>query len=244
MIFKHHGIVALPAPLYFVHEEPEKFAVTINGHRLDTSTCEPWIDIAFHKIRIPDEFPLCGKNEIILKTLYKENSNLEAVYLLGDFSVQLSGTVRQLASRNKQVNIGDLCPQGFPFYSGKITYHVPLPEGTSRLRLPGFGGACAKVNGQVLGWDPFEADISDCHGNVDVEVILTRKNTFGPLHDTVQGRINTIPDHWLTEGNDFSPAPIFIPSGLLAAPVLKHMQTKIRSIRTGGSNEYELYESM
>jgi len=74
-------------------------------------------------------------------------------------------------------------PQGFPFYSGSILYTVPLPEGARKMRLPKIGGACAKVGEQILGWDPFEADLSSHDQEVEVEVILTRRNTFGPLHD-------------------------------------------------------------
>lgn len=222
-------IETLPAWIELVMEEPENFTVAINGHSLDMGVSNPpvtakpscedgWIDIAFHRVRVPGDFLMVGKNVIILKTRYRENSNLEAIYLLGDFGVQLAGAVRKIVSRIGKLALGDICPQGLPFYSGKITYKVPLPEGAKRLRLPEFGGACAKVNGQILGWDPFEADVSDCNGAVNVKIILTRRNTFGPLHDSVRNRPWNSPDHWLTEGEEFSPAPCLIPAGLLAKP--------------------------
>ena len=198
---------------------PENFSVETNGHSLDLKGSKPWIDIAFQRVRIPDGFVRSGKNEIILKTRYKENSNLEAIYLLGDFGVQLAGAVRKIVPMIGKLAIGDICPQGLPFYSGRITYKVPLPEGARRLRLPEFGGACAKVNGQVLGWDPFEAEVS---GPVtEVEITLTRRNTFGPLHDTVKNRPWNGPDHWLTDGAEFSPEPVLIPSGMLSPPVVQ-----------------------
>jgi hypothetical protein len=220
-------IEVMPEWIDLVLEEPEAFSVEINGQPLNTSGSEMpvtpkltgeggWIDIAFHRVRIPAGFPKLGKNEIVLKTVYKENSNLEAIYLLGDFGVQLRGVQRMLVPRIGKLDVGDICPQGFPFYSGAITYRVPLPEGAQRLRLPSFGGACAKVGGQVIGWDPFEADVSG--DAVEVEIILTRRNTFGPLHDVVKGRMHNGPDHWLTEGVDFSPQPVVIPSGLLSSP--------------------------
>jgi hypothetical protein len=209
-------IEAMPEWIELVLEEPENFTVAINGRPLDLSVSKPWIDIAFHRIRIPADVPMLGKNEIVLKTLYKENSNLEAVYLLGDFGVQLDRAVRKIVPRIGRIEVGDICSQGFPFYSGAITYRVPLPKGATRLRLPNIGGACAKVNGQILGWDPFAADVS-CDV-AEVEIILTRRNTFGPLHDAVKGRMHNGPDHWLTEGHDFSPAPVSIPAGMLSAP--------------------------
>lgn len=120
-----------------------------------------------------------------------------------------------------KVEVGDLCRQGFSFYSGAITYHIPISGNADRLKLPNIGAACAKVNGQVLAWDPFEADISEIDESVDVELVLTRRNTFGPLHDIAEGRIHNGPDHWLTEGDEFEPNPVLIPSGLLSFPLFE-----------------------
>ncbi|MDF7824515.1 glycosyl hydrolase [Pontiellaceae bacterium B12227] len=210
-------IDTVPDQIDLVIEEPENFTVEFNGRPLDLNVSEPWIDIAFHRIRLPQDLPIIGKNEITLKTRYKENSNLEAVYLLGDFGVQLDGTVRKIIPKVGKIRIGDLCTQGFPFYSGAITYRIPLPAGAKTIRLPDFGGAYAKVGGKVLGWDPYEAEVSG--ESVDVEIVLTRRNTFGPLHDAVPDRIHNGPDHWLTEGPEFSRNPVLIPSGLLAPPL-------------------------
>jgi len=212
-------IGAMPEWIDLVIEEPENFSVEINGHPLDLSSSDTWIDIAFHRIRLPVDVLQGGKNEIVLKTLYKENSNIEQVYLLGEFGVQLDGIRRTLIPRAEKVGVGDLCKQGFPFYSGAITYSLPLPEGAKRLKLPLIGAACAKVNGQVLGWDPFEANVSDCGRTVDLELVLTRRNTFGPLHDAVNTRQHNGPDHWLTEGDDFSEDCILIESGLVENPL-------------------------
>jgi hypothetical protein len=213
-------IETMPEGIDLVIEEPENFTVEMNGQKLDVSGAQQWIDIAFHRIRIPLELLVYGKNSIVLKTVYKESSNLEAIYLLGDFGVQLDGTVRRIVPKVGKIEIGDLCLQGFPFYSGAVTYHLPLPTGASRLRLPSIGGACAKVNGQMLGWDPFEADVDACDGAVDVEVILSRRNTFGPLHDAVKVRRHNGPDHWMTEGSEYTSECVFVPSGLLAGALV------------------------
>ena len=209
-------IEAMPGWVDLVIEEPENFSVEVNGHPLDLACSERWIDIAFHRIRISSGFLQAGGNQITLKTRYTENSNLEAVYLLGEFGVQLNGLKRTLVPNIETLDVGDICPQGFPFYSGTITYKVPVPEQATRIRLPEIAGACAKVGEQVLGWDPFEAEVS---GDVaEVEIVLSRRNTFGPLHDAEKERYWNWPGHWITEGDEFEPNPVLIPSGLLAAP--------------------------
>ncbi|MCF7817714.1 MAG: hypothetical protein K9M54_07515 [Kiritimatiellales bacterium] len=214
-------IEAMPGTLDLVIEEPENFTVEINGRALNLAgKSGDWIDIVFHRLRIPHDVLKPGRNDIVLKTLYKENSNLEAVYLLGNFGVRLDGVVRKLVPMPGKVETGDLCPQGLPFYSGAITYRIPLPSGAQRLRLPLIGGACAKVNGQVLGWDPFEADVSTSPSPVDVEIVLTRRNTFGPLHDAIPGRQWIGPGNFVTEGAEYSDECIMVASGLLNNPVV------------------------
>jgi hypothetical protein len=206
-------VETMPEWIDLVIEEPENFSVEVNGNRLDLSDSEIWIDIAFHRVRIPSSFLQNGGNSILLKTRYTEKSNLEAIYLLGEFGVQLDGTVRKIVPMAEKLEIGDLCPQGFPFYSGAVTYHVPLPSNARKIRLGEIGGACAQVGGRVLGWDPFEAEVSG--ESVDVEVVLTRRNTFGPLHDAVSNRSRIGPMHFVTEGREWSDECTFVPSGLL-----------------------------
>ncbi len=208
-------IADMPEWIDLVLEEPENFSVEINGHPLDLTGTEGWIDIAFHRIRIPSSFLQNGVNAVLLKTRYTEKSNLEAIYLLGNFGVQLDGTVRQIVPMVGKLETGDLCAQGLPFYSGAVRYRVPLPQGARKIRLPEIGGACAKVNGRILGWDPFEAEVSGAEGFADVEVVLTRRNTFGPLHDAVRDRYWVGPQHFITEGEEWIGDCVFEPSGLL-----------------------------
>ncbi|WDE97173.1 glycosyl hydrolase [Lentisphaera profundi] len=213
-----------------VLEEVDKFQVFVNGVALDTSHTERWIDIAFQRLKIPHDLLRQGQNTISLKTIYSEMSNVEAIYLVGDFGVALKGIQRQLIPLVDKVKIGDLCEQGFPFYSGSFSYLVPVPAGSEKLRLPQIAGACAKVKGQVLGWDPFIAELDGKEELLEVEVILTRRNTFGPLHDAVEGRYWVGPQHFTTEGDEWSDPCIFVASGLLAAPVIylnQKQETKI-----------------
>ena len=213
-------IEAMPEWVDLVIEEPESFTVEVNGELLNPAwRSGEWVDITFHRGRIPQEQLCKGANEIVLRTRYTGNSSLEAIYLLGEFGVRLDGVQRSLVPLAKQVEVGDLCAQGLPFYSGRIIYEVPVPENSTRLELPGIGAACAVVNDQALGWDPFEADISDCGARVDVELVLTRRNTFGPLHDPIPNRPYVAPDSFVTEGDEFTSECVFVETGLLVAPL-------------------------
>ena len=213
-------IAAMPGWIDLVIEELEGLGVEINGHPMDGSSSESWIDIFFHRIRIPADVLRIEKNEIMLKTHYTGSSYFDAVYLLGEFGVQLYGIRRVLVPMVGQVGAGDLCEQGFPFYSGAVTYSLPVPANTRQIRLPRFGAVCARINGQALGWEePFEVDVSGCGERVEVELVLTRRNTFGPLHDAAQNRFYNGPDRWFTEGDEFSTECILLESGLIEGAV-------------------------
>jgi len=73
----------------------------------------------------------------------------------------------------------------------------------------------------MLAWDPYEVDVSDAIDgsmSLDLHVYLTRRNTFGPLHQVPREAPSYGPGNWVTEGQAFSPAHVLWPSGLLEAP--------------------------
>lgn len=97
------------------------------------------------------------------------------------------------------------------------------------MEIPAFGGACLNLilsEGKskkkiTLGWAPYRL-LLEGERHAELEVVLTRRNTFGPLHDNVPDRTHNGPDHWLTEGEFFIREPQFVPSGLLLSPEVSY----------------------
>ena len=82
--------------------------------------------------------------------------NLEAIYLLGSFTVSLTGDVPVLKTLPDRLAPGDITVQGLPFYSGVITYLIPAPQISPSssddrylLTLPALSAACAKIRSGV-----------------------------------------------------------------------------------------------
>ena len=76
----------------------------------------------------------------------------------------------------------------------------------------------------MIAWQPYEADITNdinMNGEVTIEVVLTRRNTFGPLHQLPVKASAYGPFSFVTEGDEFSKDYILINSGLLKEPVIK-----------------------
>lgn len=81
----------------------------------------------------------------------------------------------------------------------------------------------------VIAWDPWEARLPERalpEGVVELHVYLTRRNTFGPLHQVPREAPSYGPWNWITEGDHFSEAYMLWPAGLLSPP-------EIRTVKQG-----------
>lgn len=152
-----------------------------------------WIDICFDVIPISKELLVKGKNSITLEYDFYESSNVEAIYLLGDFGVSLNKTEKTITKLPDKIGFGDLSEFGLPFYSGEITYNLQsdIKEGGIVKLDSMYGAALAKVNDAIVAFRPFEA-YAETLENVAVTLVLTRKNTFELLCDE-NGEYNLLP---------------------------------------------------
>jgi hypothetical protein len=104
-----------------------------------------------------------------------------------------------------------------------------LPKGKEAvLQLPEFFSAMANVwsdgcERRMIGWQPFEANITgDIAKNksLSLELVLNRRNTFGPLHQVPKRSAGYGPPNWITGGAGWSDNYQLYPTGLLQAPII------------------------
>jgi len=214
-------------PIELVLENPGAFRVAINGTPLPTPPGGPWwIDIALRRFPVPPGAMKLGRNEIALSCEFRADLNLEAIYLLGNFGVDTGTAVATLGRLPDKLLPAPLSGQGLPFYSGAVTYRLGiLPRAAAGpkclLRFPAFGAALLKVNGRVCAFPPYEVDIAlpiDSGEEIKVEAVLTRRNTFGPLHQIPLLPASYGPPSWVTTGEAFTADYQLVPSGILRAP--------------------------
>ena len=164
---------------------------------------------------------------------FMRTTNIEALYLVGDFGVRLDGHKRTLTESSPLMGCKNYAEYGMPFYSGNLTFSV-APEmfadvlGDSAetadlivLTPKDFTGACVKVSvgkrTDVLGWDPYEADVTEAYRRgltIKVTVFGTRANLFGPLHETNRPAPSCGPGNFVTDGEHFTEDYSLINSGL------------------------------
>ncbi len=213
--------------VFLAVERPGQFRIVLNDREIANAPQDWWVDIAFQKVPIPKDALKIGRNLLRLGVDFYQHTNLEAVYLLGDFGVRVESHQAILISRPAKLNIGDITLQGFPFYGGAIVYQAELPSNSHvdtvmELGVNRFEAACLKVRGKnrdaIIAFKPWRTEISPdmmANGMLDLEVILTRRNTFGPLHQIPLRAPGYGPGNWITEGEAFSLDYKLYPAGIL-----------------------------
>lgn len=228
---------ALPeGPVHLLMEQISQWKIKLNGKPVSTVRDDGWfIDPCFRKVELPAKSLKTGENVLEFSTTFRQELDIEAIYLLGDFGIYDAGTKTPVIDRlPATLHLGDVCMQGLPFYTGRIRYQVPVPVGARVLSLPSFGGAVVTIrNGSdkesILAFPPYATELEAGPGGMlSLDVHLTRRNLFGPLHIVPKELSHTGPSQFRSvvgpffEGTrdkpGYSVIPQLYPSGLLKAP--------------------------
>lgn len=214
----------VPLAIDLLLEQPERWSVRLNSTPCALPATPNWfIDLCLKRMPLPPDALRLGRNELVLTTCLAEDTQLEAVYLLGAFGVR-SGEIPVLAALPERLAVGDITDQGLPHYGGAVTYLLPPPKAAATLEIPSFSGACLKLRsdledpGRILGFSPYVVPVAPSTESLRLDVFLTRQNMFGPLHRLPLRQTFTGPESFRTTGAAWSDAPRLYPSGLLAAP--------------------------
>lgn len=185
------------AGLKAVVERPELFRVFVNDHEVKALPGEWWLDRAFGVFPVGAHV-VSGKNRITVKARpFTIHSELEPVYLLGDF--RLTAATRGFELHPPApLAAGSWKAQGWPFYGAGVRYRKTFsvqpgePRPVYRLKLGSWLGATAEifVGGKRVGtaaFAPYEVDLTEAlapgPNEVSVVVYGTLKNTLGPFHN-------------------------------------------------------------
>lgn len=172
-----------------VAERAEEFEISVNGVLLDQSRKGWYLDRSFHTVPVPEVRP--GYNEIRLCCAYRNDMELENLYLIGDFSVS---PLRRLGGPVKELAIGDWCRQGLYHYSGSVTYHYHFlwnGKGDQILLMMELAAVCVRVlvNGSSINvpWiygEPVNMTeyLQPGENEIKIELTGSPRNMLGPFH--------------------------------------------------------------
>lgn len=217
------NVITVPDKIALVMEGMEDVrSVKVNGCALSLESRGRWLDICFSELEIPSGIVTEGKNIVAVEMDYYRTGGIEAAYLLGDFGVEVNGAQASITALPEKLKIGDITGQGLAFYSGSIVYHMDGFDGRRAcVTAEDFGGSLVKLHGRedaVIAFPPYSAEADDLSA---IEVVLTRRNTFGPLHERPKRAYAYGPTNFITEGESWTDDYMLYEQGLLSKPKIR-----------------------
>jgi hypothetical protein len=208
-------------------EETSTIKISFDGKEISSQPVGWYVDEAIHTVKLPDFGP--GSHEIILEMPYHRKTILEWCYLLGDFGVQVLGRTAKIVEPVKELQFGDWCPQGLPFYGGNVTYLCTVEaDGHTGLEIPWFGSPLMSVavDGKEMGkvaFPPYRIDLGKL-GKGKHEVAITvfgnRANSFSAVHNCDPHLRWHGPHAWRVKGKDWCYEYQLHKMGILTGPIV------------------------
>lgn len=220
---------AVEEPVFLAVENAADITVLYNG-RVCQRTERWWIDRAIGMFRLDNLQK--GDQSVIVQGEYRLATELENVFLVGNFSVS---TRRHVLHGSPNLTFGDWTKQGLLHYGGTVrcefTAPAYIPENDERimLRAPSFQATLLKilVNGSYAGAiinSTEELDItpylSGNENRIHVEVIGHLRNVFGPFHAVYNGCSRISWADFRTEEYQYTPEYKVVPFGLMEPIIL------------------------
>jgi len=185
-----------------------------------------YVDKCIGKVSLPAI--KAGANVLEVSFPYGRKVDVEAMYLLGDFGVNVAGSSCVITRPVRSLGFGDISRQGLPFYGGNLIYHLEadIPADKFTLRASQYRGHLlkVKVDGKDYGplvYSPYEMEIPAGKGRHKIDLVYfgSRINTFGQLHCVERNpRFWWGPNSWRTAGANWSYEYQFWPQGVLKSP--------------------------
>jgi len=210
-----------PKNIFLIVEDAEKYEIRVNDRIFKYEGSSYYRDISFHPVDINGAVKK-GRNIIEISTYFMAGdptnrrdleklygTELEAVYLIGDFSVKgqkKEGDGKSIwyyphfsISQEESKTNGDLLASGYPFYNGTIllSQSISLPkignEEKVFLEIERLDSVVTKikinsVEAGIIAWKPYKIDITELvkegENTIELELTNSLRNLLGPHHNT------------------------------------------------------------
>lgn len=207
-------------------EDADKARIVFNSSEVPNKIIGNYVDISISKIALP---PIKkGKNELIITYPFGDSANLENVFILGFFGVDLRGKDAKITALPEKLAFGELNSQGLPFFSGAVTYKIPFTADKESLNVyaNNYRGALISVelDGEKVGniiYPPYALkieNISKCEHTLGLKLYTHRFNTFGAIHLVNEVEHWHGPGAWRSEGKNWSYEYILRKTGIITSP--------------------------
>lgn len=197
-------------------ERPENAQIWWNGVLCpsgEEAVCGWYVDSFIHTVKIPGLKE--GRNELLLKIPYGRKTNLENIFLLGDFGVEVCGDKAVVTQGPENLAFGDITRQKLPFYGGSVTYSMHFileKEQEVSVRVPHFKSPVLEVtvdgvSAGLIAFAPHNLAVgrlSQGEHRLEICAYGNRFNSFGTLHNCNDEYQWYGPDSYRTKGSEWS----------------------------------------
>jgi len=207
-------------------EKAEDVKLRWNGQEVDNKVVGWYVDKAIKTVALPKIEK--GENILEAEVPIGKRTMVEWMYLLGDLGVEVFGKNARIVAKRDKLAFGDVTVQGLPFYTGNITYHIPIETegGDISIRSGFYVGAMqeASIDGKEpvpMIYPPYTAELGKVEAGkhmINLTFYGTRQNGFGTLHLADEKRTLLNPSSWRTEGDHWCYEYVLRRMGVLASP--------------------------
>lgn len=208
-------------------EEPDSCRIWLNGEEADRRLLGYYVDPSISVVALPNLRE--GENELKVQVAYHQKTNLENLYLLGDFDVEVNGSSTVIAPARSSLSLGDITRQGMPFYTGNLEYtfffEAQKEDTEYYVHIPHFKAPLLAVfvDGEKKGlivWAPHRQKLGRLSKGLHRLTIClygNRFNGFGTLHNANEKFVWYGPDSFRTAGDDWTEEYLVRKVGILSA---------------------------
>ncbi len=214
-------------------EHPQDCEIQWNGEKVSNSPVGRYVDRDIMRVKLGKLNP--GENTLIVSMPFGRKTDVEAMFLLGDFGVRVAGDKATVIAPVRKMYFDDWTRQGLPFYGGKVTYHLEL-QGTgkpvniaiTKFRAPVIAvDLDGKRQGEIA-ISPYSVTTENVEPglhHLDVTVYGNRFNTFGAVHNTNEEKgIYCSPNFWRSTGDTWAYEYQLRRTGMLGAPIVTQIE--------------------
>lgn len=252
--------------LFAVIEMPENLdRITLNGFQLEPlkhrgdplryDEKKNWKDLSFTKVPFKSYMMQKGRNMLIIEGKKVNNisgigthrhvedfqnhrpTELESIYILGDFSVRDDERKKfYIDDKKVYVNPDDITSSGYPFYAGSISvdykFNIKEKNNMKLIKLNDVNAACVELyaGGKYVGakyWSPYIFDVSEFllegENVVTVKAYTTLFNLMGPNHiENILERTGVGAYTWV-DFTKYTDKYVLLPFGVGSIDILKQI---------------------
>ncbi|QPG75843.1 hypothetical protein FOA43_003226 [Brettanomyces nanus] len=214
-------------------ELKEDIEISIDGVKVEELIDDGYfVDKDIYKIKLPSF--KAGSHTLSYKMPMNQFSNIERLYLLGDFGVRVNGKHTKIVKKQDTLVYGNWVEQGLPFYAGNVVYRIRIPDdvssfqGSVKLRIREFKAPLigVSIDGKDVGsiaFDPFKINLGNLKGKREIELTVygDRFNSFGHIHFANSKFPWCAPNAWRTVGDQWTYSYLLQPKGITETPTFE-----------------------